>query len=293
MKSPRRKNSNTARRVESLEDRVTPSFLGPMGGGQIGMRAVAAAARAPAEIQRAPVSPPFRSAPANLGPGFVQHINRAPVARFPGHFAPRAPLAPAARFPGNFAPRVPLAPQPTLRPLFGLIAMRNNPLNNPNAASPTNPPASPTNPPAEPTNPPAEPTNPPAEPTNPPAEPTNPPVAPLPPKVSGSLNTLYQDYSNFIVDHPQGGYSPPPSLGYPVVNNEVGVNVNGNRQGDFSSFVGSLQDLGMSVTSTNATTWTVSGLLPIAELPAAANISQTLSIMPRYAPVTFGGPMRF
>jgi len=254
MNSERRKNPSAARQVESLEDRVAPSFLGP-----IGWRAMMrGAATTPAEIQRTPTTPPFRFAPTTPGPSFSPEVNRAPVARFPGQFAPRAPLA----------------TQPIARPNLGFIAMRTNPLNNPNAPTP--------------------PTNPPATPTNPPATPTEAPAAPLPPKVGGALNTLYQDYVGFRADHPDGNYSPPPNLGFPVVNNEVGVNVHGNGQGDFSTFVGSLQDLGMNVSSSNAVTWTVSGMLPIAELPNVANNPQTLSIAPRYSPVTFGGgAMRF
>lgn len=151
--------------------------------------------------------------------------------------------------------------------------MRMNPTNNNSPNTPATPPATPT--------------------PTPTASDETPPPAPLPPNVSGALNTLYQDYAGFIVDHPDGSYSPPPNLGFPVVNGQVAVNVNGNGQGEFPAFVTSLQDLGMNVSSTNAVTWTVAGMLPIGELATVANGPQTLSIAPRYAPVTFGGPMRF
>jgi len=265
MRSQRRKSQIPVRRVEDLEDRVTPSFLGPMGGWEAGMRG---AVSAPAEVQRVSTPSPFRYAPTTSGFTFNQGPGRSFFLQFSARPNPIASPT----------------PQPTVNPYARFILMRTNPLNNPSATptTPASPPTTSANPPATPTTP----TNPPATPTNPPATPT--PPSPLPPNVAGPLNTLYLDYANFRVDHPDGSYSPPPNLGFPVANNQVGVYVNGNGQGSFSTFVKSLQDAGMSVNASNAVTWTVSGLLPIDKLPTVATNSQTLSIVPRYAPVTFG-----
>lgn len=101
----------------------------------------------------------------------------------------------------------------------------------------------------------------------------------LPPNVSGVLNDLYQSFLN---NSALPSYSGPGSL--QIEGSNVGVYVHGNGQGDFSGFVGTLQNLGMQVTSTNAVTWTVSGMLPIDQLATAAQTPQTVSITPRTNP---------
>ena len=105
---------------------------------------------------------------------------------------------------------------------------------------------------------------------------------PLPPNVSGILNTLYQGY--------KGGSTIPvttPGASLIVIDgSNVGVNVHGNGQGSFSDLVSTLQNLGMEITATSDVTWTISGLLPINQLPTAAQTPQTLSITPMYKPMT-------
>jgi len=101
----------------------------------------------------------------------------------------------------------------------------------------------------------------------------------LPPNVSGVLNGLYQSFSN---NSTLPTYSGPGSL--QIVGSNVGVYIHGNGQGDFSGFVSTLQNLGMEISSTNAVTWTVSGMLPISQLPTAAQTPQTVSITPRTNP---------
>jgi len=103
----------------------------------------------------------------------------------------------------------------------------------------------------------------------------------LPPNVSGVLNVVYQ---NYITNSNQPIETGP--LSVQIDGSNVGVNINGNGQGEFSTLVSTLQNLGMQITSTNDVTWTVSGMLPISQLPAAAQTPQTLSIMPRYSPLT-------
>lgn len=261
MRPQRHKNRNPIRRVESLEDRVALSFMGPMAGWQGAMRG---AVDAPAEVQRAAPVSSFQYGRPNPGASFYQAPNRGFA--FP--------------FPSRPNPLTNPTPQPTANPYARFISMRTNPLNNPNAPTPPTTPTAPTTP--------TTPTNPPATPT-PPSGST---PAPLPPNVSGPLNTLYQDYSEFIVDHPEGTFYPPADIGVTVSNNQVSVYVNGNGQGNFSTYLNSLKDAGMNINASSAVTWTVSGMLPIGELPAVAANAQTLSITPQYAPVTFGR-MRF
>jgi hypothetical protein len=124
-------------------------------------------------------------------------------------------------------------------------------------------------------------------PINPPINPSTPPsnggggtVQTLPPNVSGMLNQVYQNYLNNAALPVDGG---PGSV--IVQGSNVGVNVHGNGQGDFASFVSTLEGLGMQVSSTNAVVWMVTGMLPIDQLPAAAQTSQTRSITPQTVPL--------
>jgi hypothetical protein len=101
----------------------------------------------------------------------------------------------------------------------------------------------------------------------------------LPANVSGVLNAMYQSYlkdSTIPVSDAPGSVR--------VEGSNVGVSIHGNGQGDFSAFVGTLQNLGMEVSATDATSWTVAGMLPISQLPTAAQTPQTMSITPSYIP---------
>jgi len=107
------------------------------------------------------------------------------------------------------------------------------------------------------------------------------PAQSLPANVSGALNAIYQAS--------QGSTTVPVSAGPGSVvtdGTNVGVAVHGNGQGTFSSFVSTLQNLGMKINATSDVTWTITGMLPIKQLPAAAQTPQTLSITPMYRPAT-------
>jgi len=62
----------------------------------------------------------------------------------------------------------------------------------------------------------------------------------------------------------------------------VGIQVHGNGTGDFNALVSSLESMGMQITATDAVTQTVAGMLPIADLPAAVQTPQTLSVTAQY-----------
>jgi hypothetical protein len=143
--------------------------------------------------------------------------------------------------------------------------------------------------PPEPVTPPSS--NPPATPImTPPESPTDAgtssPATPpqdLPPNVSGVLNVIYQNFTK--------GSSTMPVITGPgsvqIDGSNVGVYVNGNGQGDFAGFLSTLENLGMKINATSDVTWTVSGMLPISQLLAAAQTPQTLSITPLFSPITF------
>jgi len=100
----------------------------------------------------------------------------------------------------------------------------------------------------------------------------------LPVNVNGVLNAIYQGFKNG--DKPVSGG--PGSVR--IVGSNVGVSIRGNGQGDFSAFVDTLQNLGMEVASSSDAYWLVNGMLPISQLPTAAQTPQTLSIMPAIVP---------
>jgi hypothetical protein len=64
----------------------------------------------------------------------------------------------------------------------------------------------------------------------------------------------------------------------------VGVMIHGNG-GDFNRLVSDMENLGLHVNATDATTQTISGLLPIGALPQAANQPLTLSVTPVFLPL--------
>jgi hypothetical protein len=69
-----------------------------------------------------------------------------------------------------------------------------------------------------------------------------------------------------------------------IQGNSVGVDVSAGP-GNMVSMVSTLEALGMQVTATDATTGKIEGFLPIAQLPAAAQNSDVLTIAPNYIPM--------
>jgi hypothetical protein len=103
--------------------------------------------------------------------------------------------------------------------------------------------------------------------------------------VDGSLNTIYQRYLKYENDGGTGTFSSSLSGLIQIQGTNVGVQVHGNGSGDFSALVSSLESLGMQVSATDAVTQTVVGMLPISQLPVAAQGLQTLSVTPLFIPV--------
>jgi hypothetical protein len=106
------------------------------------------------------------------------------------------------------------------------------------------------------------------------------PTAPLPANVSQQLQTIYQEFEA------AGGQGSFPSLYRGIIEidgSSVGVMIHGNG-GNFNTLVSDMEKLGLQVNAQDATTQTVSGLLPIGALPQAANDPQTLSVTPIFLP---------
>jgi len=101
------------------------------------------------------------------------------------------------------------------------------------------------------------------------------------------LNTIYQQYLQFVNSGGTGTFSSSLSNLIEIQGTSVGVQVHGNGTGDFNAMVSALESAGMQITATDAVTQTVVGMLPIADLAAAAQGSQTLSVTPQYRPVLF------
>jgi hypothetical protein len=99
------------------------------------------------------------------------------------------------------------------------------------------------------------------------------------------LNTIYQQYLQFVNSGGTGTFSSSLSNQIQIQGTNVGVEVHG--KGDFNALVSSLESMGMQISATDAVTQTVVGMLPIADLPAVAQGLQTRSVTPQYLPKLF------
>jgi hypothetical protein len=111
--------------------------------------------------------------------------------------------------------------------------------------------------------------------------------ASLPANADKNLNTIYQQYLQFVNSGGSGTFSSSLSNLIQIQGTNVGVEVHGKGTGDFNALVSSLESMGMQISATDAVTQTVVGMLPIADLPAAAHGQQTLSVTPQYLPKLF------
>jgi hypothetical protein len=102
----------------------------------------------------------------------------------------------------------------------------------------------------------------------------------LPANVSQPLQIIYQE---FEASGAQDSFASSLRGVISIEGDRVGVMVHGNG-GDFGTLVTDMEDMGLQVDGTDATTQTVSGLLPIAALRCAAQDPLTLSVTPEYLP---------
>jgi len=97
-------------------------------------------------------------------------------------------------------------------------------------------------------------------------------------KAGQDLIRLYQDFQQF---KGEGTFRSTHAPNIQVVGNSVRVDIRGS--GSVNGLASALADLGMQVQHTDARTHTVEGLLPINQLPNAAQLSQVTTISPVYA----------
>jgi len=98
--------------------------------------------------------------------------------------------------------------------------------------------------------------------------------------VSQPLRVIYQEFEA------AGGQSSFPSIYRGVIEidgSRVGVMIHGNG-GDFNTLVSDMSKLGLQANAEDATTQTISGLLPIRALGQAANDPLTRSVTPIFLP---------
>lgn len=102
---------------------------------------------------------------------------------------------------------------------------------------------------------------------------------------NGPLAKAGQDLVNIYEEYEQqlGSSAPtfPQASVIHIKGTDVGVDIRSSG-GDFNAFVSAMTALGMQVQSQSAAYATVEGYLPIAQLVAAAENAQTLSISPMY-----------
>jgi len=104
----------------------------------------------------------------------------------------------------------------------------------------------------------------------------------LPANAGNVLNTIYQEYLDFAKNGGTGTFVSSWSPYVVIQGTDVRVDVHGDGSGNFGSLVSDLQNMGMQITATDSVTQTVEGMLPIAQLPSAAQDPQTMSISPSY-----------
>ena len=118
-----------------------------------------------------------------------------------------------------------------------------------------------------------------------PATPTPTPVnGPLPANVATALDTIYEEFENGTLSANQNG---PGKI--EIQGNDVGVMIKVNNPDDFASDVAAAEGLGMQVQTTSAASDLFAGFLPIAELPAVAQLPDAPVIVPMYGPLTRRG----
>ena len=103
---------------------------------------------------------------------------------------------------------------------------------------------------------------------------------PLPDNVSVILDTAYEEYeSGTLPTSTQPGQ-------VELQGSNVGVQIRVSNSADFSAMLAQAESLGLQVTTSSATYNMVDGFLPIAQLPAAAQLPGTPSIEPLLYPAT-------
>jgi hypothetical protein len=107
----------------------------------------------------------------------------------------------------------------------------------------------------------------------------------LPANVGVQFQSLYSQYETYERSGGSGTFSPTGVSTLEITGTYVGVQVKDTITGDFNSLIAELQGDGMQISDSSSTYGIVEGMLPIAQLPTAAQLPQTLSITPILNPI--------
>ncbi len=103
-------------------------------------------------------------------------------------------------------------------------------------------------------------------------------------KAGQDLIGIYQQYQSFVAGGGTAANFTSTGSHVEVSGGNVGVDL--NASGNLATYEAALQALGMTIQNSDATTGLVEGLLPISELEAVAQMSNTAGITPVYTPIS-------
>jgi hypothetical protein len=108
----------------------------------------------------------------------------------------------------------------------------------------------------------------------------------LPANVSVQLQSLYTQYETYESSGGSGTFSPTGTNLLVIDGTNVGIQVNDTNTGNLNTLITELESDGMQVLDSSSTYGIVEGMLPIGQLPIAAQLSQALSITPMLNPIS-------
>ncbi len=107
----------------------------------------------------------------------------------------------------------------------------------------------------------------------------------LPPNAAAVLDVIYDAYTQSPSDFAANLPSTDGANRVVIQGTNVGIQVSDNNPADFNTLVSQLQAAGMQITTSSATYGLVVGMVPIAQLPAVAGLSDTPSVTALYQPI--------
>jgi len=107
----------------------------------------------------------------------------------------------------------------------------------------------------------------------------------LPSNASVTLNVIYNAYEQDPSSFPASLPSTDGANLVIIQGSNVGIQVHDSNPANFAAMLSSLQSDGMQIQTSSATYGTVVGMLPIAELPAVAQLSNAPSVTPLMRPM--------
>jgi hypothetical protein len=105
-------------------------------------------------------------------------------------------------------------------------------------------------------------------------------ASPLPANVSVLLDTIYEEYQSGDMPLP----TPRPGQ-VEIQGSRVGIEIHDSSPGDFNTVVADAESLGLQVTDLSEAYDTVVGFLPIAQLPALAQLPTSSAVAPLLYPM--------